>query len=77
MPVDIAMIALGMVETRGLIGAIEAADAIEPGVPGNLGPRADHTLNRNACGVVVRGLGEPPAVFRLPAKPSPPHAAKA
>src|SRR3972149_3680738 len=28
MPVDIAMIALGMVETRGLIGSIEAADAM-------------------------------------------------
>ena len=28
MPVDIAMIALGMVETRGLVGAIEAADAM-------------------------------------------------
>ncbi len=28
MPVDIAMIALGMVETKGLIGAIEAADAM-------------------------------------------------
>ena len=28
MPVDIAMIALGMVETRGLIGAVEAADAM-------------------------------------------------
>ena len=28
MPVDPAMIALGMVETRGLIGAIEAADAM-------------------------------------------------
>ena len=28
MPVDIAMIALGMVETKGLVGAIEAADAM-------------------------------------------------
>src|SRR3972149_5108860 len=28
MPVDVAMIALGMVETKGLIGAIEAADAM-------------------------------------------------
>ena len=28
MPVDAAMIALGMVETKGLIGAIEAADAM-------------------------------------------------
>jgi ethanolamine utilization protein EutM len=28
MPVDIAQIALGMVETKGLIGAIEAADAM-------------------------------------------------
>jgi ethanolamine utilization protein EutM len=28
MPVDIAVIALGMVETKGLIGAIEAADAM-------------------------------------------------
>jgi len=28
MPVEIAMIALGMVETKGLIGAIEAADAM-------------------------------------------------
>jgi ethanolamine utilization protein EutM len=28
MPVDHAMIALGMVETRGLVGAIEAADAM-------------------------------------------------
>jgi ethanolamine utilization protein EutM len=28
MPVDTAMIALGMVETKGLIGAIEAADAM-------------------------------------------------
>ena len=28
MAVDIAMIALGMVETKGLIGAIEAADAM-------------------------------------------------
>jgi ethanolamine utilization protein EutM len=28
MPVDVSMIALGMVETRGLIGAIEAADAM-------------------------------------------------
>lgn len=28
MPQDIAMIALGMVETRGLIGSIEAADAM-------------------------------------------------
>jgi len=28
MPVELAMIALGMVETRGLIGAIEAADAM-------------------------------------------------
>jgi len=28
MPVDIAMIALGMVETKGLIGSIEAADAM-------------------------------------------------
>jgi ethanolamine utilization protein EutM len=28
MPVEIAMIALGMIETRGLIGAIEAADAM-------------------------------------------------
>mgnify|MGYP006160978103 CR=1 FL=1 len=26
MPVDVAMIALGMVETKGLIGAIEAAE---------------------------------------------------
>src|SRR5512143_3056845 len=28
MPVDIAMIALGMVETKGLVGAIEAADSM-------------------------------------------------
>src|SRR3970040_2251389 len=28
MPVDIAMIALGMVETKGLIGSIAAADAM-------------------------------------------------
>jgi len=28
MPVDVAMIALGMVETRGLVGSIEAADAM-------------------------------------------------
>ena len=28
MPVDTAMIALGMVETKGLVGAIEAADAM-------------------------------------------------
>ena len=28
MPVDVSMIALGMVETKGLIGAIEAADAM-------------------------------------------------
>lgn len=28
MPQDIAMIALGMVETRGLIGSVEAADAM-------------------------------------------------
>lgn len=28
MAVDIVMIALGMVETRGLVGAIEAADAM-------------------------------------------------
>lgn len=28
MPQEIAMIALGMVETRGLIGSIEAADAM-------------------------------------------------
>ena len=28
MPVDVSMIALGMVETRGLIGAVEAADAM-------------------------------------------------
>ncbi len=28
MPVDVAMIALGMVETKGLIGAVEAADAM-------------------------------------------------
>ena len=28
MPVDVNMIALGMVETRGLVGAIEAADAM-------------------------------------------------
>jgi ethanolamine utilization protein EutM len=28
MPVDAAMIALGMVETKGLVGAIEAADAM-------------------------------------------------
>jgi ethanolamine utilization protein EutM len=28
MPVDVAMIALGMVETKGLVGAIEAADAM-------------------------------------------------
>ena len=28
MPVDVSMIALGMVETRGLVGAIEAADAM-------------------------------------------------
>ena len=28
MPVDIAMIALGMVETKGLVGAVEAADAM-------------------------------------------------
>src|SRR4026208_591170 len=28
MPVDPSMIALGMVETKGLIGAIEAADAM-------------------------------------------------
>jgi ethanolamine utilization protein EutM len=28
MPIDIGRIALGMVETRGLIGAIEAADAM-------------------------------------------------
>ena len=28
MPIDPGMIALGMVETRGLIGAIEAADAM-------------------------------------------------
>jgi len=28
MPVEVAMIALGMVETKGLVGAIEAADAM-------------------------------------------------
>src|SRR5512147_818526 len=28
MPVDVSMIALGMVETKGLVGAIEAADAM-------------------------------------------------
>src|SRR3970040_1773307 len=28
MPIDVSMIALGMVETRGLIGSIEAADAM-------------------------------------------------
>jgi ethanolamine utilization protein EutM len=28
MPVEVSMIALGMVETRGLVGAIEAADAM-------------------------------------------------
>ena len=28
MPVDVAMIALRMVETKGLVGAIEAADAM-------------------------------------------------
>ena len=28
MPVDVAMIALGMVETRGLVASIEAADAM-------------------------------------------------
>lgn len=28
MPVEIAMIALGMVETKGLVGAVEAADAM-------------------------------------------------
>ncbi len=28
MPLDIALIALGMVETRGLVGSIEAADAM-------------------------------------------------
>jgi ethanolamine utilization protein EutM len=28
MPIDTGLIALGMVETRGLIGAIEAADAM-------------------------------------------------
>src|SRR6476660_8346814 len=28
MPVDVNMIALGMVETKGLVGAIEAADAM-------------------------------------------------
>ena len=28
MPVDVAMIALGMVETKGLVGANEAPDAI-------------------------------------------------
>lgn len=28
MPVDVALIALGMVETRGLVGSIEAADAM-------------------------------------------------
>ncbi len=28
MPQDIAMIALGMVETRGLVGSVEAADAM-------------------------------------------------
>jgi ethanolamine utilization protein EutM len=28
MPVDVAMIALGMIETKGLVGAIEAADAM-------------------------------------------------
>ena len=28
MPVDVSMIALGMVETKGLIGSIEAADAM-------------------------------------------------
>ena len=28
MPVDVAMIALGMVETKGLVGAVEAADAM-------------------------------------------------
>src|SRR5512136_630309 len=28
MPLDVSLIALGMVETRGLIGAIEAADAM-------------------------------------------------
>src|SRR3990167_3926408 len=28
MPVDVSMIALGMVETRGLVGSIEAADAM-------------------------------------------------
>lgn len=28
MPLDTALIALGMVETRGLVGAIEAADAM-------------------------------------------------
>lgn len=28
MPVDVSLIALGMVETRGLVGAIEAADAM-------------------------------------------------
>jgi len=28
MPVDPQMIALGMIETRGLVGAVEAADAM-------------------------------------------------
>ncbi len=28
MPVDVSLIALGMIETRGLVGAIEAADAM-------------------------------------------------
>src|SRR3981081_2776425 len=28
MPVDVKLIALGMVETKGLVGAIEAADAM-------------------------------------------------
>lgn len=28
MPVDVSLIALGMVETKGLVGAIEAADAM-------------------------------------------------
>src|SRR4026209_1151188 len=39
MPVDVAIIALGMVETKGLVGAIEAADAMVHAPKGTLSGR--------------------------------------
>src|ERR1041384_3315195 len=53
MPVDVAMIALGMVETKGLIGAIEAADAMVKAANvtliGDYIPKGEYDYARRCC----------------------------